>query len=331
MKKERQEKQEYWSLIKEVLGVKPNAVNAQVTIATERYKTILLNVVKGRFEIETNQSDWSEDFILDLLLLKGRFFITDVTPGLKNGDDKEVPVSEVIFPLDGSPFGLNVFSRYTSVTITNPVLLEFERILTGAEKNAIMYYLYDDKGEETIVPLLNMYAEKLASIECAMDVNLFNTRLAYIFNCDDTAQADTAKMVYDKITQGEPAIFTKVKTALSPDDGGIEVTTLPVKEIYIYNELVEAKRAVMSDFLSELGLNSVSYEKKERLITDEVNSNNDEANVKVERIKRNLDKCNKAVSKMFPSIQFKISLKEGDISYGKEKKTDDNVHKENSE
>ena len=286
---------EYWEMIKDAFGENPKEVNAQFTHRTLFYKEVLENIIKGRFKVKCPEW-WDVDYMLNLLIYKGRFFITNTSAG--------------VAPVDGSSHGYNMFLRAPYLTVVNSVLGTFDRILFGRKRNAVCVYLYDNKGFRSMYDIINVYAQKLANVDASIDVNLMNTRAAYIFNAEDTKQADEAKLIYDKISRGEPAVYTRVRNPMNPENGGLEITTIPVKNNYIAGDLIEAKRAIISEFLTLVGLNSTSYEKKERLITAEVDSNNEESEYNIAYMKRNLKRQCKAVRDMF-GIEFKIKVVDG--------------------
>lgn len=308
IKRGRTEKQEYWSLLKEAFGQIPQNVNAQFVMATEYYRNELRNIVKGRIKIECEEW-WSKDFMLDLLICKGRFFVTK-----HRGN---------VYPLDGSPHGINVFGRPPYITITNPILPTFERTLYGKDADCVAVYVYDDMYYRPIEPMIDRYAEKLASIDGSLDVNLLNTRTPFIFNVKDNKQAQEAKLFYDKVSRGEPAIFASTKNPMDTD-GSVDISVLPVKDNYITDKLLEAKRGVIGEFLNRVGLNTTPYEKRERLIADEVNSNNAEICANVDYMKRNFEQQSKKVRDMF-GIKFNVELVEGGC--GSNDKIRQDVHK----
>lgn len=288
-------KRDYWEMIKAAFGENPKDIDTQFTERTLFYKEVIENIIKGRFKVKCPDW-WDVDYMLNLLIYKGRFFVTNTPAG--------------VAPVDGNSHGINLFLRSPKLTVVNSILGTFDRLLFGNRKNAVCVYLYDNRCYRSMASIINVYAQKLANIDASIDVNLTNTRAAYIFNASTTQQAEEAKLIYDKITRGEPAVFTKVKDPMNPEDGGLDVTTWPIKTNYIVDDLIEAKRATISELLTLLGLNSTSYEKKERLITAEVDSNNEESEYNVAYMKRNLKRQSKAVRDLF-DIEFKIKVVDG--------------------
>lgn len=301
-------------ILGEAFETEPKDVNGQFNLTTNYYFYELLNIVKGRLDIRCPDF-WNKDFMLDSLILQGRFFITDSAIG--------------IAPFNGNPNGLNVFNRASQVEIVNSILGTWKRWITGTKmnkKDACVVYLYDNLYYRSAIDMLRMYSQRLASIDCSFDVNIMNTRVAFIFNVNSTQQEKEAKKVYSKVSKGEPAVFTKVKDTLHPDDGGLDVQAFPAKDVFIADKLIETKRSVMAEFLTKWGVNNTAYEKRERLTNDEVNSNNVEIDANVAYIRDNLALCSEKVRNMF-NIDFDIKLKESSINV---EVKPENTNKENN-
>lgn len=310
-----------WDLLKKEFGKDMSDIDSvQLYARRDFYRTELLNIAKGRFEV-TCPDWWDVDYILDLLLTLGRFFITDSPIG--------------ICPFNGSPFGLNVFLRPYKVTITNPVVPTFDRTLVHAvdympTDPAVCVYLYDNKWYHTINPALDMYSMRLAMIDESIDINLFNTKVPYIFNVDDNKQAETAKEMYRQIAVGKPAVFVRnnQKPLSATAETGALVETMPVKDIYVADKMQELKRIVVGEFLTKIGINNVAYEKRERLITSEVDNNEEEIECNIEYIKRNLEESNKLVRDVF-GLEYSIKIKEG-VKNEEQEQVQQDLHQEDN-
>lgn len=291
----RDERQNMWKLIEDAFAVKPKDVNQQNTLLTIYYRDELINLAKGRFKI--NCPDWWDvDCLLDYLLIDGVFYITNSPVG--------------VAPFKGTAHDLNIFNRPSRVTITNPLLPTFERTITGEKADAVQMFLYRSRDIHGIMNIVDFYAGKLASIDASLDVNLMNTRAAYVFNVKNNKQAESAKLFYDKISRGEPAVFLDMEDALNMASGSHRfVETMPVQQNYIADKLMELKQNIKNDFLARIGLNSTPYEKRERLLTDEVNSNNAEISAYVDYPRYNLERQSEKVRAMF-GIDFSLTIKE---------------------
>lgn len=112
------------------------------------------------------------------------------------------------------------------------------------------------------------YANKLTEAERTMDVNVKACKTPFIFACDDK-DVLSFKQIFAKVDGNEPAIYA---------DRGLNLDSLQVFQTgvkFLGNDLQEYKRTVENELLTFLGVNNTPIEKKERLITDEAESNNE--------------------------------------------------------
>lgn len=112
------------------------------------------------------------------------------------------------------------------------------------------------------------YANKITEAERTMDVNIKAAKTPFIFTCDDK-DVLTFKQIFQRIDGNTPAIFA---------DRGLNLDSIQVLQTgvkFMGKELLDYKNSVESEFLTFLGVNNVPIDKKERLITDEAQSNNE--------------------------------------------------------
>lgn len=110
------------------------------------------------------------------------------------------------------------------------------------------------------------YVNKLYEAERTMDVNIKSSKTPILMLCDDK-DVFSMKTIFRKIDGNEPAIYADKK--LNPDS----VAVLDLKTKFIGNELMDYKRSVENELLTFLGINNTPVDKKERLITDEAEAN----------------------------------------------------------
>lgn len=111
------------------------------------------------------------------------------------------------------------------------------------------------------------YVNKLAEIERTMDVNVKACKTPIVFACDDK-DVLTFKRIFQQVDGNVPALFADRNLNID----GIQVFDTKAKFLGI--ELRDLEHSIEGDLLTFLGQNNVSVEKKERLITDEANANN---------------------------------------------------------
>ena len=114
---------------------------------------------------------------------------------------------------------------------------------------------------------VTFYANKIAEAERTMDVNVKSNKTPIAFLCDDK-DALTMKRIFRQIDNNDPAVFLDRSLNLK------DIEVLDLKARFLGKDLMDYKKSVENELLTFLGLNNVPQEKKERLITDEANSNN---------------------------------------------------------
>ena len=171
-----------------------------------------------------------------------------------------------------SPYGVSKLDFYyqpKKFTISNPYLknsMEWE----NGKNGYIVKLNYDFFGLEDLV---TRYAEKLASCDKAIDINLMNANVSIAISATNKKEANEVKAAYAEATTGKPFV------ALNKDllnDGSLSTLIKDVKTNYIANEVLESRAKIINEFLTIIGLNNSNNEKKERMVTDEVNANNED-------------------------------------------------------
>ena len=119
------------------------------------------------------------------------------------------------------------------------------------------------------LPNITYYARRMAEIDDIIMQNLRQQRVPYLFATDEN-NAFSMKSLYAKMYQGEPAIFID-KEMLKGEPENIMV--IPTVAPYLVDKLQIQKQEMERELLTFLGINN-TLEKKERLLVDETNSNN---------------------------------------------------------
>lgn len=115
-------------------------------------------------------------------------------------------------------------------------------------------------------PMVHMFVRKLYEAERTMDTNIKTAKVPFIFTCDEK-NVFTYKEIFRRVDGNEPALFGA--KALDRDAIGV----LPTKAAFIGNELMDYSHSVENKLLTFLGINCSPVDKRERLITDEAESN----------------------------------------------------------
>ena len=115
-------------------------------------------------------------------------------------------------------------------------------------------------------PFVIKEVNRMAEAERTMDVNIKACKTPVIFACDDK-DVLTFKRIFQQVDGNVPAIFA---------DRGLNLESIQAFQTgvkFMGNEIMDYKRSVESDLLTFLGQNNTPVDKKERLITDEAEAN----------------------------------------------------------
>ena len=157
---------------------------------------------------------------------------------------------------------LNIYGEPTKLTLTG-----FNEYRTVMMDDCVRI-LNNDLGLPTQENIL-YYARRMAEIDDIIMQNLRQQRVPYLFATDSNNEF-SLKNLYEKMYQGEQAIFVD-KEMLNGQSENIMV--LPTLAPYLVDKLQIQKQEMERELLTFLGINN-TLEKKERLLQDETNSNN---------------------------------------------------------
>ena len=158
--------------------------------------------------------------------------------------------------------------------------------------------------------LVTYYAEQIAQVDKAININLMNANTSVMYRAKDKKQAQEIKQALKQVSKGDP--FVAINEELLDDKGLTTLLNNP-KNNLIVNELLDARRTIVNEFLTEIGINNANTDKKERLISDEVKANNEEVKslvqVMYEHIQKSFDELN-AIS----NLGLKVELVQDDLN-----------------
>lgn len=148
--------------------------------------------------------------------------------------------------------------------------------------------------------IIGYFGDQLALSAEAIGINILNTKTAYVFASENKTAAETFKKMFDAISRGEPAVFLDNKLYRDDGEPAWVLFQQDLKNMYITPELLQTMADLEAQFDAFIGLpNTNGVEKKERLITDEVNMNNITTYARAEVWKDNIDAGIEKVNKMF--------------------------------
>ena len=112
-------------------------------------------------------------------------------------------------------------------------------------------------------------------LDVAINTAIINSKFAYIVGAKNKAASEVLKKLFDKVNKGEPAVFFDKKLAndgIDKEEPWQFLLRDHLKESYIVTDLLRDFQTVLNDFDCEVGIPTIPYEKKERMVTSEAES-----------------------------------------------------------
>lgn len=134
-------------------------------------------------------------------------------------------------------------------------------------KNSVI--CYNNKMRIPNVLKLTNYAERLSDIQRTIDIALFHEKVPYFIECNEK-ETVSIKQLFQKITNNEPLVISKKPLNQQP------LNVINTTSQYNIDKLRDEFNQVWNQAMMMIGINNSNQDKKERLVTDEVNANNEQ-------------------------------------------------------
>lgn len=220
-----------------------------------------------------------------------------------------------VVTLQGAISGLDLYNRPTTFYSANPVT-KYNHVKRQIGKDCVVLYnTLNKRFAKNNLPILYKYTRLLDNIDNSIDCSIFNTKASTIYNVDSETDTMKIKLRIDKIANGEPFILANTKKSQAQEiltgTKSPTVEHIPVKNNYVLDLLLRDRYTIFCNFLTELGVNSTPFEKKERQIESEVNSNNELLGIVASEMLKAREQAIDEVNKMFgTNISVKFNREE---------------------
>lgn len=256
----------------------PSAIHSHNTALVRYYVRYLLQKVLSVYEFKGLPETWAENYFKYVLFGYGYIAVF-------NTDKYGVICNQC------NLFGYNVFYQPNKITIANPLL---NSMVLDIGKNCEVIRCQPDYGN--ILDLVTTYADLMALCLETAGINLINSKTSFIFFAENKSTGESYKKLYDRVASGEP--MSVIDKKLLNDDGtpAWDFFTQNVGQNYITDKVLNDMKTLEDQFNTAIGIPNANTQKRERMITDEVNANNagTEAlvNVMLHTIQEDLKKVN---------------------------------------
>lgn len=162
-----------------------------------------------------------------------------------------------------------IFYQPKICIVTNPVMRGTKQLVVGQDCEILKL----QPDYRSVIDIVSYYADLLSVASETAGVNLINSKASYIFFAGDKAVAETYKKMYDKISSGEP--FAVLDKNLQSEDGSKnwDFFAQNVGQNYIVTSILDNMKTIEDQFNTKIGIPNANTQKRERLISSEVEAN----------------------------------------------------------
>lgn len=239
-----------------------------------------------------------ETFLKYLILVNGKAVFFKLQEDIGDGYQSEViPLHEGdLVVMNGNKAENQTFYyQNRRVLVANPALKKSYNLTPGIDCE-LVYCTEPDKykifGRGGLFALIARTATILADNDISINCAQKNTRLCNIIGADDAQTANSANVAIQSMYKGEP--YVVAQKSLVSDLVGIPMTQRTSTSDIV--QLIEMRQYIYSHFYESLGLQTHDNMKKERLITDEINDNEEISALNIDdilhTIQEGLDRVN---------------------------------------
>ena len=164
--------------------------------------------------------------------------------------------------------------------------------------------------------IIDYYAEKLSMLDVSINSSIVNSKFAYLLGAKTKGAAQALKKLLDQINKGEPAVIYDSRIFDDPSSKG-DVSPFQtwfrdsMKNQYITSDLLQDFQTILNDFDREIGIPTIPYEKKERLVQSEAESTEIDAKARsivwIDTLNSSIDE----VKQLYPDLTLSAKLRYG--------------------
>ena len=177
---------------------------------------------------------------------------------------------------------LNIYMLPSSINCFSTDSLNEERKLYNGfldEKTSEYDYCVLVKNNQDMIPTeptLRLFAWRLYEAERTCDVNIKAQKTPVLIVGDESLKL-AMKNLFEKYEGNEPVIYADKKQL-----GTDTLRALKTDAPFIADKVMEYKKEIWNEALTFLGINNINVEKRERLVKEEANANNELVNLNLQ-------------------------------------------------
>lgn len=177
---------------------------------------------------------------------------------------------------------LNIYMLPSSINCFSTDSLNEDRKLYNGfkdEKTSEYDYCILVKNNQDMIPTeptLRLFAWRLYEAERTCDTNIKAQKTPVLIVGDESLKL-AMKNLFEKYDGNEPVIYADKKQL-----GTDTLRSLKTEAPFIADKVMEYKKEIWNEALTFLGINNINVEKRERLVKEEANANNELVNLNLQ-------------------------------------------------
>ena len=205
----------------------------------------------------------------------------------------------------GTLSGFDFYYQPKRAIIANPLLSAELEIGTECE---LLKLTPDYMG---VWDIIWYYAEKLSVLDNAINMSLINNKYAFFLGARNKTASGALKKMLDLVNKGEPAVVYDMKLLNDPTDKEMPFQQWQrdnLKNSYLTTDQLMDFQTLLNNFDAEVGIPSIPYQKKERMVTDEATMRGYDAKARSLTWFNTLTSSIKEIKQLYPDITLSVKL-----------------------
>ena len=140
--------------------------------------------------------------------------------------------------------------------------------------------------------VVRYYAWKLTNLDRAIDVNVEAVKTPTIVKCTDK-QRLSLKQALNQRKDNEPVMYVDESLDMNA------ISVLDLKPPMVFKDLQVQKHMLLNEFFTDIGVNNANMDKRERMVANEVEANNEQVKASEDVLLRCRQEACKEINKIF--------------------------------
>lgn len=202
--------------------------------------------------------------------------------------------------------GYDFYYQPTRAIISNP---DYNADLKIGQDCEILKLTPDYMG---IWDIISFFAAELSELDNAINMSLVNNKFGFILGARNKTAAQAIKKALDKINAGEPAVIYDM-SLLNDETDETEPWQVwergNLKDTYFTPEQLQDRMTILNQFDAEIGIPTIPYNKKERMVQSEAESRQYDAVSRVTVWINTLEESIKDINALYPDMNISVKLR----------------------